>query len=89
MVAQDDGQEPELSLRAEIPLENAIATRCWESKTEWRLVVFDGPVPAPSHTSIIYNSSGGEIWRFRCEKEEDVQVWIDATAKATKRVHGR
>jgi len=84
-----EGQRTELSLRAEIPLENAIATRCWESTTEWRLVVFDGPIPAATETSIIYKSSGGEIWRFRCDKEEDVQIWIDAIGKATKRVHGR
>ena len=76
----------------EIPLENAIATRCWESSNEFRLVVFDGPIPAPTVDGvIIYNQTlaGGETWRFKCEKEEDIQLWIDAVTKATRRVEGR
>ena len=71
---------------AEIPLENAMATRCWESSSEWRLVVFDGEAPPEGAT---YNSYGGETWRFKCEREEDVPMWIEAISKATKRVDYR
>jgi hypothetical protein len=73
----------------EIPLENALATRCWESSTEFRLLVFEGPVPTDSPDGVVYRPAGGEAWRFSCDKEEDVQWWIDAIAKATKRIDGR
>lgn len=75
-----------MSLLADILLENAIATRCWESPTEWRLVVFDGK---PSQAGVTSNSVGGETWRFKCEREEDVPRWIEAISKATKRTYGR
>jgi hypothetical protein len=84
-----DDDKARLSLRAEIPLQNAVATRAWESPNEWRLVAFDGAVPSTTSNRTTYNSSGGEIWRFRCDKEDDVQIWIDAIAKATKRAQGR
>ena len=75
-----------MSLLAEIPLENAIATRCWESTSEWRLVVFDGD---PSPEGVTMNSFGGETWRFKCDREEDIPMWIEAISKATKRIGGR
>jgi hypothetical protein len=75
-----------LSLLAEIPLENAVATRCWESSTEWRLVVFDGALPNPSPTGLAHPQCGGETWRFRCAKDMDTPTWIEAISKATKRV---
>jgi hypothetical protein len=75
-----------MSLLADIPLENTIATRCWESPSEWRLVVFDGE---PSPEGITVNSVGGETWRFKCHREEDVPMWIEAISKATKRTERR
>jgi hypothetical protein len=78
-----------LSLLVEIPLDNAVATRCWESSSEFRLVVFDGQTPTSVDDGVVYHPSGGETWRFKVDKEEDVQLWIDAIAKATKRVGGR
>ncbi len=75
-----------MSLLAEIPLENAIATRCWESASEWRLVVFDGELSPEGRPM---NSFGGETWRFKCDREEDIPMWIEAISKATKRVDGR
>jgi hypothetical protein len=77
-----------MSLLAEIPLDNAIATRCWESPNEWRLVVFDGQTSAPAPASNAFPTYGGETWRFKCDKEEDVPSWIEAIGKATKRVGG-
>jgi hypothetical protein len=71
-----------MSLLADIPLDNAMATRCWESPFEWRLVVFD--VEA-TPDGITVNSLGGETWRFKCDREEDVPMWIEAISKATKR----
>ena len=73
------GSTPELSLLADIPLENSIATRCWEAPSEWRLLVFD------EAEEIV----GGECWRFKCDKEEDVLLWLDAIAKATRRLDRR
>jgi len=75
-----------MSMLAEIPLENAVATRCWESSTEWRLVIFDGE---PTFDTGVPTSFGGETWRFRADSEEDVTSWIEAISKASKRVSGR
>ena len=78
-------ESSQLGLLAEVPLDNAVATRCWESPYEWRLVVFDGPGPAPPSGGIEHNISGGEVWRFKCDKEGDVSAWLEAISKATKR----
>jgi hypothetical protein len=75
-----------MSMLAEIPLDNAVATRCWESPTEWRLVVFDGE---PLFDTGVPTSFGGETWRFRADSEEDVTSWIEAIDKASKRTTAR
>jgi len=47
-------------------------------------MVFDTPSapPSPGGTS---HQIGGESWRFKCNKEEDLPDWLEAISKATKR----